>query len=238
MLAKANVMSPARRRILVIDDDPQLHRFLAPALDAAGYLPLRADTGRQALNTIALQPPDAVLLDLGLPDLDGKDVLAQARAFYSGPVLILSARASESDKIDALDGGADDYVAKPFSIGELLARLGAALRAQTRSTGATSVISAGDLTIDLRLRLVTRSGRVIHLSPKEYDLLAKLAEAGGKILTHTDLLTAIWGQGHNDDIQYLRVLISQVRQKIEVNSTRPRFVLNEPGVGYRFISAP
>jgi len=231
-------MNAPKPRVLVIDDDPQLHRFLAPALDAAGYQPVRADTGRQALNAIALQPPDAVLLDLGLPDIEGKDVLTQARAFYSGPVLILSARAGEQDKIDALDSGANDYIAKPFSVGELLARLGAALRAHSRSTDAPLVIFAGNLTIDLRLRLVMRAGRVVHLSPKEYELLGKLAEAGGKVLTHTDLLTALWGHGHTEDIQYLRVFISQLRQKIESNPARPRFVITEPGVGYRFVVGP
>jgi len=230
-------MSPHRPRVLVIDDDPQLHRFLGPALDAAGYQPVRVNTGRQALNTIALQPPDAVLLDLGLPDIDGKAVLVQARTYYSGPVLILSARAGEGDKIDALDSGANDYITKPFSVGELLARIGAALRAHTRSTEARSVILAGDLTIDLRLRLVSRSGRIVHLSPKEYDVLTRLAEAGGKVITHTELLMAIWGPSHNEDIQYLRTFISQIRQKIENRPAQPKLVITEPGVGYRFVSS-
>ena len=177
-------MSAHRPRILVIDDEPQIHRFLQPALDAAGYEPARADDAAAGLREIARKPPDAVVLDLGLPDMDGKDALQKARAFYDGPILILSARDRESEKIDALDLGADDYVEKPIGVGELLARLRVAMRHRLQREGAAPVIRSGDLEIDLVKRLVSRAGVLVHLTPKEYDLLARLVEAGGRVITH------------------------------------------------------
>lgn len=229
-------MTGDRARILVVDDEPQIHRFLKPALDAAGYEFARADDGRAALREIARHPPDAVVLDLGLPDLDGKQVIEQARAFYQGPIIILSARDREMEKIQALDMGANDYVPKPFGIGELLARLRVALRARAKPVEAPPVVRAGDLVIDLPRRLVTRAGEIVRLSPKEYELLAKLAEAGGKLLTHRDLLVSIWGPAHKEDTQYLRVFIGHLRQKIEPDPSMPRLLLTEPGVGYRFMA--
>lgn len=229
-------MTGDRARILVVDDEPQIHRFLKPALDAAGYEFARADDGRAALREIARHPPDAVVLDLGLPDLDGKQVIEQARAFYQGPIIILSARDREMEKIQALDMGANDYVPKPFGIGELLARLRVALRARAKPVEAPPVVRAGDLVIDLPRRLVTRAGEIVRLSPKEYELLAKLAEAGGKLLTHRDLLVSIWGPAHKEDTQYLRVFIGHLRQKIERDPSMPRLLLTEPGVGYRFMA--
>ncbi len=229
-------MSAHRPRILVIDDEPQIHRFLSPALEAAGYEPLRADDGASGLAAIAQRAPEAVILDLGLPDLDGKDVLARARAFYDGPVLILSARDMEVEKIEALDQGADDYVEKPFHIGELLARLRVALRRKLVRSGATPVVKAGDVEIDLVRRLVSRAGQQVRLSPREYDLLARLAEGGGKVLTHKQLLTAVWGPANADDVQYLRVFIGHLRQKLEADPAAPRLVVTEPGVGYRFMA--
>ncbi|HEY2357222.1 MAG TPA: response regulator [Phenylobacterium sp.] len=224
-------------RILVVDDEPQMHRFLGPALDAAGYEPIRAETGRQALAEIARRAPDAVVLDLGLPDIDGQEVLAKARVFYEGPIIILSARDREVEKIEALDAGADDYVEKPFRVGELLARLRVAIRRQLRQPDAPPpVVHAGDLTIDIPRRLVTRGAEQVHLSPKEYDLLAKLAEADGKVLTHKELLLSLWGPAHVDDMQYLRVFIGQLRQKIEVDPSAPKLVLTQPGIGYRFMA--
>ncbi|HEV2364549.1 MAG TPA: response regulator [Caulobacteraceae bacterium] len=226
-----------RQRILVVDDEPQIHRFLAPALNAAGYEPVRAETGRQALAEIARKPPDAVVLDLGLPDIDGQEVLAKARAFYAGPIVILSARDRELEKIEALDAGADDYVEKPFGVGEILARLRVALRRQARAAEASPpVVHAGDLTIDLPRRLVTRAGEALRLSPKEYDLLAKLAAADGKVLTHRELLVSIWGPAHIEDTQYLRVFVGQLRQKIEPDPAAPRYLLTQPGIGYRFVA--
>src|ERR1700761_6909626 len=164
-------MSAHRPRILVIDDEPQIHRFLGPALEAAGYEPQRADDAASGLAAIASRAPDAVILDLGLPDMDGKDALVRARAFYDGPILILSARDREVEKIEALDHGADDYVEKPFGVGELLARLRVAMRHRLHKAGATPIIKAGDIEIDLIKRLVTRAGDPVRLSPREYDLL-------------------------------------------------------------------
>lgn len=228
-------MSAHKPRILVIDDEPQIHRFLGPALDAAGYEPVRADTAAEGLREIARKAPDAVVLDLGLPDLDGKEALAKARAFYEGPILILSARDRETEKIDALDAGADDYVEKPFGVGELLARLRVALRHRLKDQGAEPVVTAGDLVIDLVKRLVTRAGEPIRLSPREYDLLAQLVQGAGKVVTHRQLLTAVWGPAHEHDVQYLRVFVGQLRQKIEPDPSAPALILTEPGVGYRWM---
>ncbi len=227
-------MSAHAPRVLVIDDEPQIHRFLAPALEAAGYEPDRADTALAGLSAIARRAPDAVLLDLGLPDLDGKEVLIRARAFYDGPIVILSARDMEIEKIEALDAGADDYVEKPFNVGELLARLRVAMRHHLARKGAPAVIHAGDLTVDLVKRLVTRGGEPVKLSPREYDLLARLAEGGGRVLTHRQLLTAVWGPANADDVQYLRVFIGRLRQKVEADPAAPRLITTESGVGYRF----
>jgi two-component system, OmpR family, KDP operon response regulator KdpE len=228
-------MSAHRPRILVIDDEPQIHRFLGPALEAAGYEPVRAETAAEGLAAIARRPPDAVVLDLGLPDLDGKEALARARAFYDGPILILSARDMEIEKIDALDQGADDYVEKPFHIGELLARLRVAMRHALHRAGAAPVVKAGDVEIDLVKRLVTRAGEPVRLSPREYDLLANLAEAGGKVVTHRQLLTSIWGPANAEDVQYLRVFVGHLRQKLEADPANPKHILTEAGVGYRFL---
>ena len=228
-------MTAHRPRILVIDDEPQIHRFLGPALEAAGYEPVRADTAAQGLAAIAGRAPDAVILDLGLPDMDGKDALVRARAFYEGPILVLSARDKETEKIDALDQGADDYVEKPFHVGELLARLRVAMRHRLSQAGSAPIIKAGDIEIDLVKRLVTRGGAPVRLSPREYDLLARLAEGGGKVLTHRQLLTAVWGPANVDDVQYLRVFVGHLRQKLEADPAAPRWIVTEPGVGYRFV---
>jgi two-component system KDP operon response regulator KdpE len=227
-------LTASRPRILVIDDEAQIHRFLKPALDAAGYEPVRADTAADGLREIARKPPDAVVLDLGLPDMDGKEALTKARAFYEGPIVILSARHQEAEKIDALDLGADDYVEKPFGVGELLARLRVAMRRKLQSEGAEPLVRAGDVEIDLVRRQVTRAGELVRLSPKEYDLLARLAEGGGKVLTHRQILTAVWGPAHEHDVQYLRVFVGQLRQKLEADPARPQLILTAPGVGYRF----
>jgi two-component system KDP operon response regulator KdpE len=222
-------------RILVIDDEPQIHRFLRAALQADGFEPLRADTGAEGLREIARTAPDAVVLDLGLPDMDGKDVLTKARTFYHEPIIILSARDRETEKIEALDLGANDYVEKPFGVGELLARLRAALRQRSHASDPPpAIITSGPLTIDFPRRLVTRGQELVHLSPKEYDLLAKLALNAGKVMQHRDLLIAIWGPAHVNDTQYLRVFIGQLRQKIETDPAEPQIILTDPGIGYRF----
>jgi two-component system KDP operon response regulator KdpE len=229
-------MSAYKPRILVIDDEPQIHRFLGPALEASGYEPIRADDAASGLAAIASRAPDAVILDLGLPDMDGKQALIRARAFYDGPILILSARDREVEKIEALDHGADDYLEKPFGVGELMARLRVAMRHRLHQIGAAPVIRAGDVEIDLIKRLVSRAGEPVKLSPREYDLLAKLAEGRGKVLTHRQLLTAVWGPANVEDVQYLRVFIGHLRQKLEADPASPKLISTEAGVGYRFMS--
>ncbi len=226
-------MSALRPQILVIDDEPQIHRFLSPALDAAGYDAKRAESGQEGLRGIALWSPDAVVLDLGLPDMDGKEVLRRAREFYDGPIIVLSARDKEAEKIAALDLGANDYVEKPFGVGELLARIRAGLRQGASRPVASGVVTAGAVSIDLDRRLVLRGEERLKLRPKEYDVLAHLARNAGKVVGHTDLLTAVWGRAHADDVQYLRVVIGHLRQKIETDPAQPAVLLTEPGIGYR-----
>ncbi|QYF87244.1 response regulator [Brevundimonas sp. PAMC22021] len=226
-------MAALRPQVLVIDDEPQIHRFLSPALDAAGYDTKRADSGQEGLRGIALWSPDAVVLDLGLPDMDGKDVLARAREFYKGPVIVLSARDREAEKIAALDLGANDYVEKPFGVGELLARVRATLRQTSARPTTSGPIKIGDVSIDLEHRRVERAGVAVRLTPKEYEVLAHLARDAGKVIGHAALLTAVWGAAHKDDTQYLRVLIGQLRQKLEANPAHPQLIETEPGVGYR-----
>ena len=224
-------------RILIVDDEPLIHRFLRAALEAAGYQPLRAETGAEGLREMARAAPAAVVLDLGLPDMDGKDVLTRAREFYQEPILVLSARDRETEKIEALDLGANDYVEKPFGVGELLARLRASLRQRSNAARPPpSVVRAEPVVIDFPRRLVTRSGQPVRLSPREYDLLAKLAQNAGKVLQHRELLTSVWGQAHVHDTQYLRVFIGQLRQKLEARPSDPKLILTEPGVGYRFMA--
>jgi two-component system KDP operon response regulator KdpE len=223
-------------RILVVDDEPQIQRFLKPALEAVDYGVLQAATAAEARHAIATQSPDVVVLDLGLPDGDGKDVIAAVRAFSQVPIIVLSARDRESEKIEALDLGADDYVEKPFGIGELLARIRTALRHIDGATALPEWFEFGTLTIDTPARRVTRGGEALHLTPKEYDLLLLLAQNAGRVMTHKQLLTRIWGPAHGEDVQYLRVLIGQLRAKIEAEPEAPRLIENEPGVGYRLNS--
>ena len=220
-------------RILVVDDEPQIQRFLKPSLMAAGYEVVEAGTGAEALKAVATQAPDLVILDLGLPDMDGKEVIASLRGWSDIPIVILSARDRESEKIAALDLGADDYVEKPFGIGELTARIRTALRHRGRRDAIPTVMEIDGLTIDPVKRLVSRAGETVHLTPKEYDLLLLLSRHAGRVVTHRTLLTSVWGPAHGDDLHYLRVFIGQLRQKIERNPTEPQIVRTEPGVGYR-----
>ncbi|WP_026619670.1 two-component system, OmpR family, KDP operon response regulator KdpE [Ensifer sp. WSM1721] len=222
-------------RILVVDDEPQIQRFLRPALGAAGYEVVEAATGQEALKTAATAAPDVIILDLGLPDMDGQDVLANIRAWSQVPVIVLSARDRESEKIAALDLGADDYIEKPFGIGELTARIRAALRHRIQMEGGEAQLSADGLSIDLVRRVVTRDGETLRLTPKEYDLLAMLARHAGRVVTHKTLLTSVWGAAHGEDLHYLRVFIGQLRGKIERDPGDPKIIRTEPGVGYRFI---
>lgn len=220
-------------RILVVDDEPQIQRFLQPSLAAAGYDVIEARTGAEALKAVATQAPDLVILDLGLPDMDGKDVVSSLRGWSDIPIVILSARDRESEKIAALDLGADDYVEKPFGIGELTARIRSALRHRSRSEAVPAIMEVDGLTIDPIRRLVSRGTETIRLTPKEYDLLLHLSRHAGRVVTHRTLLTSVWGPAHADDLHYLRVFIGQLRHKIERDPTQPRIVRTEPGVGYR-----
>jgi two-component system, OmpR family, KDP operon response regulator KdpE len=220
--------------VLVVDDEPQILRFLKPALTASGYDVRHAASGREALRLIATHSPDLVVLDLGLPDMDGKDALREARRFYSAPIVVLSARDREAEKIEALDLGADDYVEKPFAIGELLARLRTALRHRSGGAIETKLVEAGGLIVDLQNRRVARNGAPIKLTPREYDLLSVLARHAGRVLTHGHILTAIWGPAHKEDTQYLRVFVGQLRAKLETDPASPRLIRTESGIGYRF----
>ena len=221
-------------RILIVDDEPQIQRFLQPALEASGYVPLHAESGRQALHMAANSAPDLVILDLGLPDMDGKEVLGKLRAFFASPIIILSARDREAEKIAALDLGADDYIEKPFAIGELLARLRVALRHRQGGAEPPKRIEADGLVIDMEKRFVARDGEPVKLTPREYDLLTLLARNAGKVMTHRQLLTAVWGPAHVEDVQYLRVFVGQLRAKVERAGAGPRLIVTETGVGYRF----
>ena len=220
-------------RVLVVDDEAPIQRFLRPALTAAGYDVLQAETGRQALHLIATSAPDIVVLDLGLPDMDGKDVLAEARRFSAVPIIILSARDREAEKIAALDLGADDYVEKPFGIGEFMARLRTALRHRAKGGEEVTRFEVGGLSVDLERRLVSRDGKAVKLTPKEYDLLAILVRHAGRVVTHRQILSQVWGPAHAEDTQYLRVFVGQLRAKIEPVPEAPKLLLTEPGVGYR-----
>ncbi len=235
-------MSPnaARTTLLLIEDDPQIQRFLAVALDAHGYTLLIADTGTQGLQLTALRQPDILIVDLGLPDMSGLDVIQRVREWYAGPLLVLSARDREADKVAALDLGADDYLTKPFGIGELLARLRVAARHLARHEGGQdeACIRIGDLSIDLAAHRVTRANEEIHLTPIEYQLLTTLARHRGKVITHRQLLREVWGAAHVESPQYLRIYMRALRRKIEAEPARPRWLLTEIGVGYRLVDEP
>jgi len=226
-------MSPPEPLVLVVDDEPQLRRFLRASLPAQGYRLLEAATGEEALREAAARAPDLVLLDLGLPDLDGVEVTRRLREWCAAPILVLSARDQEQDKIRALDAGADDYLTKPFGTGELLARMRAALRHVARGEAAEPVVATGDLRVDLASRKVTVGERDVRLTRTEYRLLALLARHAGKVLTHRQLLKEVWGPGAVDQTHYLRVYMGQLRHKIEADPAQPRYFLTETGVGYR-----
>ena len=223
------------RRILVVDDEPEIQRFLRLALAAAGYEPISAETAAEALRAIVSKAPDAVVLDLGLPDRDGKDVLRDIRAFSRIPVVVLSARDRETEKIAALDLGADDYVEKPFGIGEFMARLRTALRHAAPGAPRATKFDIDGLIVDTERRLVSRDGVSVKLTPKEYDLLVALVRHTGRVVTHRQILNEVWGPAHADDTQYLRVFIGQLRVKIERDAGAPTIILTEPGVGYRIV---
>jgi two-component system KDP operon response regulator KdpE len=221
--------------VLVVEDEPQLMRFLRATLPAHGYRIVEATTGAEALVEASTRGPDLLLLDLGLPDIDGVEVTRRIRQWSALPIVVISARGQERDKVEALDAGADDYLTKPFGTDELLARMRVALRHSGRSLegAGETIVESGELRIDLGSRLVFRSGEEVRLTRTEYRLVAALAQHAGKVLTHRQLLREVWGPGATDETHYLRVYMAQLRHKLEDDPARPRHLLTETGVGYR-----
>ena len=221
--------------VVVVEDEKQIRRFVRTALESEGCRVFEAQSGRQGLTEAATRKPDLVILDLGLPDLDGVEFIRDLRAWSVLPIIVLSARTDENDKIAALDAGADDYLTKPFGVGELLARVRAALRRGATGTGGEPVVAFVEIRIDFANHNVLRAGASIHLTPIEYRLLSLLAGNPGKVLTHRQLLRDVWGPSHVEHSHYLRIYMAQLRQKLEADPARPRHFLTEPGVGYRFV---
>jgi two-component system, OmpR family, KDP operon response regulator KdpE len=226
-------MARSGTSILVVDDEPEIRRLLRNTLSVQGYDVLEAATGSEALKAAQRAKPDLVILDLGLPDLDGMEVIRSLRSESQVPILVLSSRGDERAKIAALDLGADDYVTKPFGVEELMARLRAALRHRLQEQGTLPLFHSGDLAIDLVHRRVLRGGQEVHLSPREYEILRQFVLHAGKVLTHRHILREVWGGEDRADIQALRVFIRQLRQKLEADPERPRHILTEPAIGYR-----
>jgi two-component system KDP operon response regulator KdpE len=226
--------------VVLIEDAPEIRRFLRATLAGHGYRLVEAETGREGLQAAETRQPDLIILDLGLPDIDGLEVIRRLRQWTAVPILVLSARGQEVDKVAALDAGADDYVAKPFGVGELLARMRVSLRHAERTVRDVEeqAYKAGDLVVDLAQRRVTVNGQDVHLTPIEYRLLTTLIKHAGKVLTHKQLLKEVWGRPYDDQPHYLHVFMNQLRRKIEPDPTRPRHLLTEPGVGYRLAVPP
>lgn len=225
-------MNDSSARVLVVDDERPIRRFLQTSLTAHGFAVFEAASGREALGTVINGRPDLIILDLGLPDIDGVEVTRQLREWTQLPIIILSVRDQEKIKIAALDAGADDYLTKPFGIGELLARMRVALR-RAQTPPADPVFTCGGLTVDVSRRLVQVDGQEVQLTPTEYDLLRLFAAHAGKVLTHRQLLRQVWGAGYENELHILRVNISNLRRKIEPDPSRPSYIVTEPGVGYR-----
>jgi two-component system KDP operon response regulator KdpE len=231
-------MNSPTSSILVIEDDPQLQRFLHTSLDAHGYRVTLASTGREGLQRITTLQPDVVLLDLGLPDMDGVELVTRVRQWSSMPILVVSSRGREEDKIAALDHGADDYVTKPFGMGELLARIRAAMRHAIRFEGGDAVYRSGPIEVDVVRREVRRNGEVVRLSRKEYELLRYFVQHADRVITHEPVLKAVWGPAQAHETQYLRVFVGRLRQKLETDPSRPQLLVTESGVGYRLRTLP
>jgi two-component system KDP operon response regulator KdpE len=229
-------MAESEACVLVVDDDRAIRRFLRTSLTAHGYTVLEAESGQKALQDVAAHRPDVVILDLGLPDLDGVEVTRQLREWSQVPVIILSVREHEADKIAALDAGADDYLTKPFGVGELMARLRVALRHAVSQVDETAEFTLGHLKVDLTRRIVEVNGEEAQLTPTEYALLRALIKHAGKVLTHHQLLREVWGPGYEQEKHLLRVNVSNLRSKLEAEPARPEYILTEPGVGYRLRS--
>jgi two-component system, OmpR family, KDP operon response regulator KdpE len=221
--------------VLIIEDEQPIRRFLRASLIGENYRVAEASTAEAGLRLAVQQPPDFVILDLGLPDLDGQEVLRRLREWLTAPVIVLTARDQEQQKVEALDAGADDYVTKPFGVGELLARIRTALRHANRVAGDSSSVSIGELRVDLAARLVHRANQEVHLTPLEYKLLVTLLKHAGKVLTHRFLLSEVWGPQETQETHYVRVFVASLRRKLEADPARPRYILTEPGVGYRLV---
>ncbi len=221
--------------VLLVEDEPPMRRFLRAALPSSGYCLLESVCGEDAIQQAATRNPDIILLDLGLPDIDGLEVTKRIRQWSTTPIIVLSARGQEKDKVDALDAGADDYLTKPFGVPELLARMRVGLRHRNQlgADKVSSTFEVGDLVVDLASRLVKVGGSQVHLTPTEYSLLTVLVKSAGKVVTHRQLLVSAWGPGQASQTQYLRVYMGQLRHKLEVDPARPRCLTTEPGVGYR-----
>lgn len=219
-------------RVLVVDDERAIRRFLQVSLTAHGHIVFEAGNGHEALEAVVANRPDVIILDLGLPDLDGLEVTRRLREWTQTPIIVLSVREHESDKIAALDAGADDYLTKPFGVGELMARLRVALR-HTAQPNDTPIFHRGALVVDLARRIVTVDNQEVQLTPTEYDLLKLLVAHAGRVLTHHQILRQVWGMGYEDETHLLRVNISNLRRKLEADPTRPTYIITEPGVGYR-----
>lgn len=226
-------MRTTQPKILVIEDDPQIRKFLTITLTSHDYSVIPAETGGEGIRLATSVKPDAVLLDLGLPDMDGTEVIRSIREWSKLPIIVVSVRGQEEEKVKAFDLGANDYVTKPFGTAELLARIRVALRDAIVAQAEETEIRIGDLQIDLMRRIVTLRGERIKLSPKEFNLLKVLAMNAGKLLTHKYLMQQVWGEAYSDDNQYLRIYIAQIRQKLEKDPARDQFIINEPGIGYR-----
>jgi len=219
--------------VLIADDEPPIRRFLRTSLAAQGFRVVEADSGGASIEAAGREKPDLVILDLGLPDMNGLDVIRMLRAKSDVPVIVLSARGDEQGKVAALDLGADDYVTKPFGMDELIARIRAAMRHRFQAQGTPPLFAVGGISVDLVRRIVKRDEVEIKLSPKEYELLRMLVLNAGKVLTHRQILNEVWGPAHVEDAQYLRVFVRNLRQKLEGDPARPALILTEPGVGYR-----
>jgi two-component system KDP operon response regulator KdpE len=227
-------MSGPEPVVLLVEDEPQMRRFLRASLASHGFRPVEAATAAEAVAAATANNPEIILLDLGLPDGDGIVLTRHIREWSRVPIIVISARGREADKVEALDAGADDYLTKPFGVNELFARMRVALRhAQLAGVAGTAVLEVGSLRIDFARREVAAAGRELHLTPLEYRLLALLAQNAGKVLTHRQILVEVWGPGHADETHYLRVYMAQLRRKLEADPARPQLLVTEPGVGYR-----